>query len=93
VAGETGFDIEHLDLAAALQARNANCVTFRAATSCSSDAGRQILQLYDGCVRKGGYTTEAAEFLDKRLGENVLREADNQVKELFGIEVEFGPPI
>jgi hypothetical protein len=41
-------------------------------------------------VQKGGYTPEAVAFLDRNIGENYLREADLKVKELFGLDVEFG---
>jgi hypothetical protein len=91
-AADPGFDVEHLDLAAALKRETPTALLSEPQQAAATTLGAKILQLYDGCVQKGGYTTEAAEFLDKRLGENVLREADNQVKELFGIEVEFGPP-
>ena len=57
----------------------------------ASEAFRaQILALYDDCVRKGGYTPEAASFLDRHVSEGYLREADLKVSELFVIEVEFG---
>jgi hypothetical protein len=51
----------------------------------------QILTLYRGCVEKGGYTPEAAAFLDENIGENYVSAADAKVKELFGLAVETGP--
>jgi len=59
----------------------------------AADAFRaEILRLYDGCASKGGYTPEAAAFLDRHVGENYRGAADVKVRELFGIEVEIGEP-
>ena len=45
----------------------------------------QLVALHEGCVKKGGYTPDAAAFLDSRGGENLLPAADIEVKERFGI--------
>ncbi|MGA7230435.1 MAG: hypothetical protein WBX95_05850, partial [Xanthobacteraceae bacterium] len=47
-----------------------------------------VLSLYNGCKEKGGYTPQAADFLDKMVGENFQGVADIKVKELFGVEIE-----
>jgi hypothetical protein len=45
----------------------------------------QILTLYRGCVEKGGYTPEAAVFLDENIGENYVGAADAKVRRAFWI--------
>jgi hypothetical protein len=50
----------------------------------------EVQSLYDGCLAKGGYTPEAAQFLDKydSIGGAILK-----VKELFGVDVSGNYPI
>jgi hypothetical protein len=50
----------------------------------------QILSLYQGCLTKGGYTAEAATFIDGTR-ENYVGAADERVKQLFELDIDTGP--
>ena len=41
-----------------------------------------------GAKEKGGYTPEAADFLDKQGGDNALGAADRMVADMFGISTQ-----
>jgi hypothetical protein len=85
-----GNDLQNYDLGSYLSRDTPTAILSEPQKAAAQTLRAEILRLYDSCAKKGGYTSEAAEFLDRRIGENYLREADMKVKELFGIDVEFG---
>lgn len=91
-AGRTpGAELESYDLSAYLL-RDTPLAMLNDAQKASAESFRnQILQLYQGCLAKGGYTPQAAAFLENNTGEKYISAADEKVKELFGLEVETGP--
>jgi hypothetical protein len=88
-AGQTPYrDRQDYDLDAYLQ-RDIPTELLSDAQRAKAQALReQVLALYEGCKRKGGYTPEAADFLDKQGGEDVLGAADRKVAELFGVSTQ-----
>jgi len=47
-----------------------------------------VMTLFDGCLAKGGFTSSAAEFLDKY---SHMDGTDVKVKEVFGVDVTRNP--
>jgi len=85
-----GDNLQNYDLGSYLS-RNTPTALLGEPQKAAAEAFRaEILWLYDDCASKGGYTPEAAAFLDRHVGENYQGAADLKVRELFGIEVEFG---
>jgi len=85
-----GDNLQNYDLGSYLS-RNTPTALLGEPQKAAAEAFRaEILWLYDDCASKGGYTLEAAAFLDRHVGENYQGAADLKVRELFGIEVEFG---
>jgi hypothetical protein len=91
-AGKTpGDQLESYDLGASLLRDTPLALLNDEQKATAETLRKQILSLYQGCVDKGGYTPEAAKFLDDNGGESILRAADIKVRDLFGLTVEIGP--
>ncbi len=85
-----GNDLPNYDLSSHLSRETPIAILSEPQKAAAQALRVELLRLYDSCAKRGGYTPEAAEYLDRHIGENYLREADMTVKELFGIDVEFG---
>lgn len=49
---------------------------------------KELLALYIACEAKGGYTKEAADFVDPFMGQNDMMAVDAKMKEVFGVSFE-----
>ena len=86
-----GSHLQDYDLAALLLRNTPTAIMTQPQKAAAEAFRAQLVALHEGCVKKGGYTPDAAAFLDSRGGENLLPAADIEVKERFGIG-EAGPP-
>ena len=86
-AGKSPYrDRENYDLDTYLQRDIPAAILTDTQRSTALTLSKTVLSLYTGCKKKGGYTPEAADFLDKQSGEDQTGAADRKVNELFGVE-------
>ena len=85
-AGQSPYrDRQKYDLDTYLQRDIPAAILSDAQRSTAQALSKTVLSLYEKCKEKGGYTPEAAIFLDAQSGEDQLGAADRKVKELFGV--------
>jgi hypothetical protein len=75
-----------LDLMARLQAMTPNDVLDMDEKKKAQQFADEVVQLYTGCKTKGGYTKEAAQFVDTYgIVGNGLAGTDKKMMEVFGV--------